>query len=283
MALVKLIQGKQINVNLTGSFTGSFTGSLFGTSSFAISSSRATTSSFAVSASWAPMRPGGSNTQIQYNSNGTLAGDSMFTFNDQSESLQQGFNVTASGFYSHAQGSNTQAIGNTSHAEGQGTAAIGAGSHAEGSGTISSGSYSHAEGRSTVALGDYQHVEGQFNVLSSAQSAFIIGNGTSNASRSNLVFASGSQFQISGSLVITGSLQGLGTVTFPNINNAGYTDVLYRNPLTGEVTYATMPPPTSANVDEINIGTSGNVFVRPEELEQSKHSTINIYNNLNFI
>lgn len=35
MALVKLIQGKQINVNLTGSFTGSFTGSLFGTASWA--------------------------------------------------------------------------------------------------------------------------------------------------------------------------------------------------------------------------------------------------------
>ena len=270
MALVKLIEGKQINVNLTGSFTGSFTGSLFGTASVAIS------------ASWAPMRPGGSNTQIQYNSNGTLTGDSVFTFNDQSKSLQQGFNVTASGFYSHAQGSNTQAIGNTSHAEGSSTQAIGGASHAEGLGTISLGSNSHAEGFFTIASGSYQHVQGQYNIPSLAQSAFIIGNGTSNASRSNLVFASGSQFQISGSLVVKGSLQGLGTVVFPNINNAGYTDALYRNPITGEITYATVPPPTSANVDEINTGTSGNVFVRPDELEQSKHSTINIYNNLNF-
>ena len=32
---LKLIQGKQINVNLTGSFTGSFTGSLEGTASHA--------------------------------------------------------------------------------------------------------------------------------------------------------------------------------------------------------------------------------------------------------
>ena len=38
MAL-KLIQGKQINVNLTGSFTGSFSGSFDGTSSYAVSSS----------------------------------------------------------------------------------------------------------------------------------------------------------------------------------------------------------------------------------------------------
>lgn len=81
MAL-KLIQGKQINVNLTGSFTGSFTGSLFGTSSwatnsltasfvtgsnvfgpfgsnsivsasFAVSSSRSVSSSFATTASFA--------------------------------------------------------------------------------------------------------------------------------------------------------------------------------------------------------------------------------------
>ena len=37
----------------TGSFTGSFTGSLFGTASFAVSSSRAVTSSFAISASQA--------------------------------------------------------------------------------------------------------------------------------------------------------------------------------------------------------------------------------------
>ena len=38
----------------TGSFTGSFTGSLFGTASYAVSSSYALTSSFAVSASYAP-------------------------------------------------------------------------------------------------------------------------------------------------------------------------------------------------------------------------------------
>ena len=44
MAL-KLIQGKQINVNLTGSFTGSFSGSFNGTGSYALSSSFAISSS----------------------------------------------------------------------------------------------------------------------------------------------------------------------------------------------------------------------------------------------
>jgi hypothetical protein len=81
--------------------------------------------------------------------------------------------------------------------------ASGSYSHAEGNQTIALGAGSHAEGHYTVALGDYSYVQGQFNISSSAQSAFIIGNGTGlGADRSNLVFASGSQFQVTGSLMI---------------------------------------------------------------------------------
>jgi hypothetical protein len=147
-----------------------------------------------------------------------------------SYSHAEGGSTQASGSYSHAEGANTQAIGVASHAEGNFTQAKGDQSHAEGLGTTASGSYSHAEGTSTQAIGeyshaegastraigagshaeglgtiangDYQHVQGQYNISSSAQSAFIVGNGTSNASRSNLVFASGSTFQISGSLLL---------------------------------------------------------------------------------
>ena len=57
----------------------------------------------------------------------------------------------------------------------------------------------------TVASGSYQHVQGQYNLSSSAQSAFIVGNGTADGSRSNLIFASGSQVQITGSLIVSGS------------------------------------------------------------------------------
>jgi hypothetical protein len=311
----------------TGSFTGSFTGSLFGTSSFAISSS------------WAPMRPGGLNRQIQFNNNGTLAGSTAFTFNALYESLTQGANTQASGSNSHAEGGFTTASGYITHAEGQQTNAIGQGSHAEGIATITSGSFSHAEGSSTqaignashaegwvsissgsyshaegignsaigegshaegnstqalgrashaeglgtTALGNYQHVQGQYNISSAAESAFIIGNGTLNNNRRNLVFASGSEFQITGSLIITGSLQGLGTVIFPNIPNTSHPDILYRSQITGEIGYAAAPTTTAATVDQINTPTLDNVFVRPLELEKSKHATINIYNNLNFI
>ena len=126
-----------------------------------------------------------------------------------------------------AQGESTQVSGSYSHAEGRDTTAIGANSHAEGRSTQAIGSYSHAEGFNTITLGTYQHVQGQFNLTSSAQSAFIIGNGTSNVNRRNLVFTSGSQFQISGSLFITGSTQ-----------SSGSGHVLTFNTSSGEVSFA---------------------------------------------
>jgi hypothetical protein len=117
----------------------------------------------------------------------------------------QGLNTIASGSFAHTEGREAEAPGYAAHAEGFDTLASGSYSHAEGINTIAIGSSSHAEGNSTIALGDYQHVQGQFNITSSAQSAFIIGNGTSTSARSNLVFASSSQFQITGSLRVTGS------------------------------------------------------------------------------
>jgi hypothetical protein len=118
----------------------------------------------------------------------------------------EGLYTTASGDYSHAEGNNTIASGNSSHAEGDSTQAIGNASHAEGSATIAFGLGSHVEGLQTITSGSYQHVQGQYNITSSAQSAFIIGNGTF-GNRSNLVFASGSQFQVTGSLMVRDIIQ----------------------------------------------------------------------------
>ena len=92
----------------------------------------------------------------------------------------------ASGAFSHAEGYNTTASGNNSHAEGGSTTASGNNSHAEGGSTTASGDYSHAEGNGTKASSNYQHAEGKFNVEDSSNKyAHIIGNGTSNNSRSN--------------------------------------------------------------------------------------------------
>jgi hypothetical protein len=112
----------------------------------------------------------------------------------------------AIGIYSHAEGFTSLARGIGSHAEGQQTFAIGTYSHTEGYLTTSSANYSHAEGYSTVTNAIYQHVQGQFNQPSSVQSAFIIGNGVSDISRSNLVFAAGSTFQVTGSINLTQNL-----------------------------------------------------------------------------
>jgi hypothetical protein len=192
----------------------SFTGSLQGTSSFAISSSNATTASFyqetdpifvAKSGSFATT---GSN---QFNGNQTITG-----------SLIHGLEGNiATGENSHAEGSITKAIGNYSHAEGDFTQAKGDYSHAEGQETIASGSYSHAEGYGTIALGDRQHVTGQYNFVSPVQSAFIVGNGTDDGNRSNLIYAAGNEVQISGSLIatsFTGSLQGTSSFAISSSN-----------------------------------------------------------------
>lgn len=114
----------------------------------------------------------------------------------------------ATGEYSHAEGSITQAIGNYSHAEGDFTEAKGDYSHAEGQETIASGSYSHAEGLNTIALADHQHVQGQWNAISSVPAAFIVGNGTDDLNRSNLIYAHDSTVEITGSLQINGGVTG---------------------------------------------------------------------------
>ena len=155
-----------------------------------------------------------------FKGNQTISGSNLTvlglttTQNQQiSGSVSQGLGI-ASGEYSHAEGSITKAIGDYSHAEGDNTQAVGNYSHAEGLETIASSSYSHAEGYQTIASANYQHVQGQWNATSSVQSAFIVGNGTDNNNRSNLIYAAGNQVQISGSVTapsFTGSLFGTAT------------------------------------------------------------------------
>jgi hypothetical protein len=121
----------------------------------------------------------------------------------------EGTNTNSSGTSSHAEGDSTISSGSHSHSEGQSTLSSGDYSHAEGSGTTSYGQYSHSEGLGTITNGDYQLTIGQFNSTASTQSAFIIGNGTSNLNRSNLVFAAGNNFNIYGNLNVSGIFSGV--------------------------------------------------------------------------
>lgn len=90
----------------------------------------------------------------------------------------------AIGSYSTTEGLNNMASGTYAHAEGCETSAPGLYAHTEGRGTTASGTYAHAEGYNTIARGTYQHVEGKFNV-EDYNALHIVGNGSSNSSRSN--------------------------------------------------------------------------------------------------
>ncbi len=119
----------------------------------------------------------------------------------------EGYTTTAYGFCSHAEGYFAEAKGDISHAEGATTTASGYISHAEGYSTTASGDYSHAEGYSTTASNSYSHAEGYYTTangicshtmgfynktltgnltsFSTTSDAFVIGNGTSENTRSN--------------------------------------------------------------------------------------------------
>jgi hypothetical protein len=118
--------------------------------------------------------------------------------------------------FSHTEGSGTTANGYASHAEGSLTTTYNAGSHAEGLNTQTYGDFSHAEGVGTITSASYQHAQGMYNIASAISGAFILGNGTSDASRSNLIFAAGNTVQITGSLNVSGSITGslLGTASY---------------------------------------------------------------------
>ena len=97
-----------------------------------------------------------------------------------------GLNCYATGPYSMATGNNSHAQGNAAHAEGNNTFANGENAHAEGYSSQASGAYSHAQNQGTKASSASQTALGKYNVEDTADTyAQIIGNGTSDAARSN--------------------------------------------------------------------------------------------------
>jgi len=154
--------------------------------------------------------------------------EGSYTWASGSFSHTEGTETTASGWFSHTEGYRTRTDEDAwvSHAEGAYTTASGWGSHAEGSGSVTQGRCSHAAGYRTIANGNLQFVVGQFNIANASQSAFIIGDGTDNNNRRNILFVSRSYFEVSASKTY---LQGL--------PNTAQTNVLTYNPATGQVYY----------------------------------------------
>ena len=98
----------------------------------------------------------------------------------------EGCTTQANGHYTHSEGLNTTAGQSASHAEGESTTTWGQAAHAEGYSTYAQNKASHAEGIGTMALQDAQHAQGKYNIGDDTNTyAHIVGNGTSDASRSN--------------------------------------------------------------------------------------------------
>lgn len=117
-----------------------------------------------------------------------------------------GFQTTALGNYSFAGGANTIASGTYSVALGANTYAAQNASLAFGGYSRTNGLYSIAAGLRVTSSGLYQVVVGKDNIELSNTAAFIVGNGTNNDIRSNLLVASGDVVQITGSLNVNGNV-----------------------------------------------------------------------------
>ena len=109
-------------------------------------------------------------------------------------STATGIHTTASGSYSTAMGGSTLASGNYSTAMGSSTSASGIYSTTLGLGTDALGSSATAMGAYTIAESGYETVLGRYNAgytpasrfgWDAADRLFVVGNGTSNSSRSN--------------------------------------------------------------------------------------------------
>jgi hypothetical protein len=218
---------------VSGSITATqgITGSLFGTASWAqnavtasyidagnvvgLNLSRITTGSITASVDVGPNTFLITSESVEFfkiNTSGSVI-QGLYTTAYGEFAHSEGFATSATGAYAHAEGLNSIARGYNSHAEGSSTLAEGVASHAEGYFTEARGFASHAEGVATVTSGSYQTTVGAFNLSSSAEAAFIIGNGTGDSTRSNLLFAQGNTVDITGSLNISGSTTQIGNNT----------------------------------------------------------------------
>jgi hypothetical protein len=161
---------------------------------------------------------------------------------------------TAIGRSSHAEGLLTTSEGTGSHAEGRFTLSYGAGSHAEGSGTTSFGQYSHSEGKGTYASGNFQSVVGQFNSTGdTTEGAFMIGNGSDNVNRSNLLFAAGNEVNVSGKTTTTNLEVTSGATVRGNV---------LLNTLSGNTGIGTISPLTKLDIAAFNTTTAVNNTLR---------------------
>lgn len=119
------------------------------------------------------------------------------------DKLTPGMNISLTDNVIDVRNNHCQAPGVYSVALGNATVANGNYSLSNGFSTSATGIYSHAEGRGTITDTNYQHVEGQFNAPANG-ALHVIGNGTSNDNRSNIVETFASGVNVNGNLIASG-------------------------------------------------------------------------------
>ena len=92
------------------------------------------------------------------------------------------------------------------------TVLVGNKSHSEGTNTKALGVSSHSEGVGTIAVSDGSHAQGYYNIPVLTNGSFVVGNGTDDNNRSNLLTAAGSQVEVDGSFKYVDGNQSVGRV-----------------------------------------------------------------------
>ena len=169
------------------------------------------------------------------------------------------------------------------------------GSFSVGTASYGVGTGSATFGQFVQANGNYQTVVGAFNQVNSNSNSFIIGNGTGTGSRSNLLFASSSLIQITGSVITNGVYMTPQTIT-KDINVPSNTNALLIGPsvsldatstvgvnsvltVLGDIT-----PPSSINVNSITLNLN-TLIQATNDTEASNAGVVigGLYRNGNFI
>lgn len=119
------------------------------------------------------------------------------------------------------------AYGTSSIAYGHRTTASGDFSQAQGSSSWAYGTGSHAGGLHTIACGSYQTVVGRFNKPNNDSDYFVIGDGTTNANRSDALGVNATRFFASNSIY------------FPDLADQRYQHIVMFNTESGQINYYT--------------------------------------------
>jgi len=172
--------------------------------------------------------------------NGSFSQGTNIGSGNGSNAHAEGDGTLATNWAAHAEGYVTRATQFYAHAEGSGTLASATASHAEGQWTTASANYSHAEGLWTIASASHQHVQGKYNATSST-ALMLVGNGTADNARSNILEVYTGSVVVSGSLAVSSNLTA-SNVTASNITASGIVSASY---LYGDATNLTNVPPAS--------------------------------------